>query len=524
MPIDRFLLSGSEREPRADARVTGTPNPAETIEVSLLLRRGAAPDLAAAHDEPITREEFAIRYAASSDDIERIEAFAQQFELTIVGVDLPRRTITLAGTIASLNEAFGTTLKLYDCEQGRYRGRSGPLYLPADLKDVVVGVFGLDNRPQAQVRCRRHRRIVGRAAAGDTSFTPPQIAKLYQFPTSLTGKGQTVAIIELGGGYKTADLRTYFGGLGLATPSVTAISVDGATNAPAGDPNSADGEVLLDIEVVGAIAPGVKIAVYFAPNTDRGFLDAITTAVHDTVRKPAIVSISWGGPESSWTKQALTAFDQAFQDAAMVGVTVCCASGDSGSSDGVADGLAHVDFPASSPHALACGGTRVAVSNGSLTGEVVWNDGASGGATGGGVSEVFALPAYQQSAHVPVSVNASHFNGRGVPDIAGNADPATGYEVHVDGQDAVFGGTSAVAPLWSALVALINQSRGKPLGFLNATLYAVGAKGFRDTTSGNNGAYQARAGWDPCTGLGSANGEVLLTTLGTAPARSAGSS
>jgi kumamolisin len=114
MPIDRFLLSGSEREPRADARVTGTPNPAETIEVSLLLRRGAAPDLAAAHDEPITREEFAIRYAASSDDIERIEAFAQQFELTIVGVDLPRRTITLAGTIASLNEAFGTTLKLYD--------------------------------------------------------------------------------------------------------------------------------------------------------------------------------------------------------------------------------------------------------------------------------------------------------------------------------------------------------------------------------------------------------------------------
>jgi kumamolisin len=514
MPIDRFLLPGSEREPRVDARITGTPNPVDTIEVSVLLRRRAAPDLAAAHDEPITREEFAARYAASRDDVERVEAFAQQFDLTIVGVDLPRRTIAIAGTIASMNEAFGTTLKLYECEQGPYRGRSGPLYLPADLKDIVMGVFGLDNRPQAQVRCRRHRRIVGDAAAGDTSFTPPQIAKLYQFPASLTGMGQTVAIIELGGGYKTADLRTYFSGLGLRTPSVTAISVDGGRNAPAGDPNSADGEVLLDIEVVGAIAPSVKIAVYFAPNTDRGFLDAITTAVHDTVRKPAIVSISWGGPESSWTKQALTAFDQAFEDAATLGVTVCCASGDSGSSDGVADGLAHVDFPASSPHALACGGTRVAV----------WNGGANGGASGGGVSDMFALPAYQQSANVPVSVNPSRFKGRGVPDVAGDADPATGYEVHVDGQDVVFGGTSAVAPLWSALVALINQSRGKPLGFLNPTLYALGAKGFHDTTVGNNGAYQARAGWDPCTGLGSANGAVLLKTLGTAKARSASSS
>jgi kumamolisin len=515
MATERFLLAGSAREPRADARITGTANPADVIEVSVLVRRPAEPDVAAAHDEPITREEFALRYAASPDDVERIEAFAQQFELTVVGVDLPRRTITLAGTVASLNEAFGTTLKLYDSEAGRYRGRSGALYLPADLKDVVVGVFGLDDRPQAQVRCRRHRRIVDAAAAGDTSFTPPQIARLYQFPTALTGKGQTVAIIELGGGYKAADLRTYFAGLGLKTPSVTAVSVDGARNAPAGDPNSADGEVLLDIEVVGAIASGAKIAVYFAPNTDRGFLDAITTAVHDTVRRPAIVSISWGAAESSWTQQALTAFDQAFQDAAMVGVTVCCASGDNGSSDGVADGLAHVDFPASSPHALACGGTRVAASNGALTGEVVWNGGASGGATGGGVSDVFALPTYQQSANVPVSVNASHFKGRGVPDVAGDADPATGYQVRVDGQDAVFGGTSAVAPLWSALVALINQSRGTPLGFLNPTLYAVGAKGFRDTTSGNNGAYQARAGWDACTGLGSANGQALLQALGT---------
>jgi kumamolisin len=513
MTVERFLLPGSDRAPLPDALLAGSPNPGDAIEVSLLLRRQAELDLSR-HDEPIAREEFAARYGAAPDDVARVEGFAQEFDLTVVSVDLARRTVVLAGTVAEMNEAFGTSLRMYQCEYGAYRGRTGPLYLPMDLEKVVEGVFGLDNRPQAQVRCRRLRPVAGNAvAAKNTSFTPPQIAKLYQFPTAVTGAGQTVAIVELGGGYKAADLQTYFGRLGVKTPSVTAVSVDKAKNAPTGDPNSADGEVLLDIEVVGAIATGARIAVYFGPNTDQGFLDAITTAVHDTVRKPTIVSISWGGPESAWTKQALTAFDQAFQDAAALGVTVCCASGDSGSSDGVTDGHAHVDFPSSSPHVLACGGTRITSSTGTLA-EVVWNGGASGGATGGGVSETFALPSYQQSAKVPVSINASHFKGRGVPDVAGDADPASGYEVYVDGHDAVFGGTSAVAPLWSALVALINQGRGKPLGYVNPALYKVGAHGFRDITSGTNGGYKAGAGWDACTGLGSPNGQGLLSLLG----------
>ncbi len=516
MPTERFLLPGSERPSQIEARTAGTPSLDDTIHVSVILRRRTALNVNRQNQGAVvSREQFAARYGAVPDDIRRVEAFAQHYDLTVVSADPARRTIVLAGTIAAMNEAFGTTLRLYQCERGLYRGRSGPLYLPVDLKDIVVGVFGLDNRPQAHVRCRRHRRIVGAAAAADTSYTPPQIAALYQFPTAVTGAGQTVAIIELGGGYKTADLQTYFAALGVKTPAVTAVSVDGAKNLPAGDPNSADGEVLLDIEVTGAIASGARIAVYFAPNTDQGFLDAITTAVHDTVRRPAIVSISWGGPESSWSPQALSAYDQAFQDAAALGVTVCCASGDSGSSDGVGDGLAHVDFPAASPHVLACGGTRIETSSRSLTGEVVWNGGAAGGATGGGISEVFALPSYQTSAKVPVSVNSSHHKGRGVPDVAGNADPATGYQVRVDGHDVVFGGTSAVAPLWAALVALINENRAKPLGYLNPLLYDAGAKGCRDITSGTNGAYQAGPGWDTCTGLGSPNGKALLTLLGT---------
>jgi len=272
---------------------------------------------------------------------------------------------------------------------------------------------------------------------------------------------------------------------------------------------------MLDIEVVGAIANGARIVVYFAPNTDQGFLDAITTAVHDTVRRPSVVSISWGAPESAWTTQALTSYNQAFEDAAALGVTICCASGDNGSSDGVTDGRQHVDFPSSSPYVLACGGTHIASAGTSLSSEVVWNGGASAGATGGGVSEFFPLPAYQQSSKVPVSVNPGNFKGRGVPDVAGDADPSSGYQIRVDGRDAVFGGTSAVAPLWAALIALVNQRRGRPLGYLHPLLYPVAARGCRDITTGNNGAFTARTGWDACTGLGSPNGTALATLLGS---------
>jgi len=287
---------------------------------------------------------------------------------------------------------------------------------------------------------------------------------------------------------------------------VSAVGVNGGENHPVGNPNSADGEVMLDIEVVGAIAPGAEIVVYFAPNTTSGFLNAITTAVHDTTHNPSVVSISWGQAEDRWTRQARRAFNRAFREAGVLGVTVCAASGDDGSRDGVQDGR---------PHVLACGGTRLESSGPSITSEVVWQE-PTGGATGGGVSEVFALPAYQQGAQVPASVNPGHHAGRGVPDVAGDADPVTGYKVRVDGQNGVFGGTSAVAPLYAALVALINEKRGRPAGFLNPVLYqpSVASTGFRDITDGNNGAYRAQPGWDACTGLGSPNGDQLLTALG----------
>ena len=308
---------------------------------------------------------------------------------------------------------------------------------------------------------------------------------------------------------------------GCPTPTVEAVSVLNGQNQP-GNPNGPDGEVMLDIEVLGAVAPGTTIAVYFAPNTDQGFIDAVTTAIHDATRQPSVVSISWGSAESMWAPAAMQQMEQAFQAAAAMGVTVTVAAGDNGSSDGISDGLAHVDFPASAPHALACGGTRLELNNGQISSETVWNDSPGSDAGGGGISGVFPVPDYQQNANIPPSVNPTHDVGRGVPDVCGDADPDTGYSVRVDGQSITVGGTSAVAPLWAGLIALLNQSLGQSVGFLQPFLYSpAGIAALHDITSGNNGAYSAQTGWDACTGLGSPDGAEILTGLQQAAPASA---
>ena len=407
-----------------------------------------------------------------------------------------------------MQKAFGVTLQTQTSAAGTFRVREGAIYLPEELAGHVVAVLGLDNRPQA----RAHFRIA-KPSAVNVSYTPVQVGALYGFPAGATASGQTIGLIELGGGYREADVTAYFQSLGLAAPAITAVSVDGGKNTP-GTANGADGEVMLDIEVSASIATGAKVAVYFSPNTDQGFIDAVTTAVHDTTNKPSVISISWGGPESSWTTQAWTALNAACQAAAAVGVTITVACGDDGSTDGVTGTANHVDFPASSPYVLACGGTTLEGSGTTITSEVVWNELASGeGATGGGVSTLFALPTWQQNSKVPAPTTAG--GGRGVPDVAGDADPSTGYEVRVDGETAVIGGTSAVAPLWAGLIALANQKNGVAAGFVNPALYAAGAKSaFRDITQGNNGAFSAGPGWDACSGQGSAVGSAIIALLG----------
>ncbi|MGA9480341.1 MAG: S53 family peptidase, partial [Candidatus Acidiferrales bacterium] len=429
----------------------------------------------------------------------------------------------LSGTVDAFSRAFGVELNRYQNAGGTCRMRTGTIQIPANLDGIIEGVFGLDNRPQAKAhfRIRKNNPNAVRAQAAASSFTALQVAQAYNFPANADGTGQTIGIVELGGGYRATDLATYFKNLGMTAPKVTAVGVDGGTNSPTGSASGPDGEVELDIEVAGAVAPGAQIAMYFAPNTDQGFLDALTTAVHDTTLKPSVVSISWGGPESSWTQQALNAFSSACEDASTIGVTVLAASGDDGSSDGTTSGMPAVDFPASSPFVLGCGGTRLAISGGSISSEQAWNELSAGeGATGGGVSEVFALPAFQQSANVPKAPNG--FVGRGVPDVAGDADPESGYNVLVDGDQTVIGGTSAVAPLWAGLLARINQSLGTSVGYLNPTLYGASVEStLHDITTGNNGSYSAGPGWDPCTGLGTPNGAALLAALAAPSAKSA---
>jgi kumamolisin len=518
-----IVLPGSARAALPGARALAPADSDERLEVSVLVRRRAAGALRsrasafATGDRTatcMTREEFARAHGADPADCAAIRAFAAAHGLSVAQEHAARRTVILSGTVAQFSTAFAVQLHRMEHAGGTYRGRTGDIHVPAELAGVIEAVLGLDNRPQAKT----HFRVrppggaqIRHAAAAAVSYAPTQLADAYEFPTG-GGAGQCVAIIELGGGFRPADLDTYFKGLNVGSPTVVAVSVDHANNAATGDANGPDGEVMLDIEVVGAIAPQATIAVYFAPNTDAGFLDAITSAIHDTTHKPSVLSISWGGPESSWTTQAMTAMDEAFQAAATLGITVCVASGDNGSSDGVSSGE-HVDFPASSSFALACGGTSLRAQGGAIQSEAVWNDGASGGASGGGISTFFKLPAWQQglSAHKTQGAGAA-LTMRGVPDVAGDADPQTGYNVRVDGTDTVIGGTSAVAPLWAGLIARINGITGKQAGFINTLLYQNPAA-LRDVSAGDNGDFAAAPGWDACTGLGSPDGRAVAKLL-----------
>ncbi|MGV7218292.1 S53 family peptidase [Bradyrhizobium sp. UFLA05-112] len=541
--MKRVVLANSARKLPKGAKLIGAADPKQEIEISVRLRAKRSDDetvMALGAQLPrerqyFSRAQFAEQMGADPADVSKIDNFAHHHDLNVKSVHLASRTVKLTGTVKALSAAFGVKLNKVKHEGATYRMRKGSVQIPAELEGIVIGVHGLDNRPVARPHFR-HKRI-GRAAiahaAQSRSFSVEQIAQLYNFPDGETGAGQCIAIIELndidqkgkptGAGYKTSDLKTFFKKAGIPMPQIAPASVDGGANKPGH--SDADGEVVLDIEVAGAIAPGAKIVVYFAPNTTNGFIDAVKAAVHDSARKPSVISISWGGPEDPEnSQQFLDGLNEAIRDAAAMGVTVCVASGDNGSADMGSDwdGKPHADFPASSPFALACGGTNLKAPNGQIQ-EVVWNGGPQDGAGGGGVSVVFAQPKYQANAHVPKS--PARHSGRGVPDVAGDADPATGYQIFLNGAGATIGGTSAVAPLMAGLIARINEATtrkfGKTVGFINPLIYAAGAQGaFRDITSGNNditgqlrGMYKAGPGWDACSGLGVPNGTALQDLL-----------
>ena len=555
MPSDLKPVAGSQRTPLRSARAVGKVNLKQRIEVSVRVRSRSADaewdarimEMNSKHPSErtyLSREELAAHRGADPEDLAKIDAFAHAHHLTVIETSIPTRMVRLAGTAGDLSQAFGVQLRMYKSKEIIYRGRTGPVYLPSKLAKVVEGVFGLDNRqfarphyrhPFLTARSKREKagaqgRHLGIRKAG-TIFSVPEVAKHYNFPSGVDGTGQCIAIIEMNGidpsgnitgtGYTVADLAAFFKKLGRPMPDVSAIGVDGGANTPGRDPTG-DSEVTVDIEVMGAIAPRAKIAVYFAPDTDAGFIDAVNTALHDTVRRPSVISISWGSPEDGATPQFLKGLNGVLQDATAMGVTVCCETGDYGSSDEPAqsrDGKPHVEFPASSPFVLACGGSKLSRSGTAISQEVVWNDGDSGGAGGGGVSNQFPRPKYQAAIKIPRAPQGNR--GRGLPDVAANA---AGYRLIVGGKEIPVSGTSAVTPLCAGLIALMNQSLaekgGNSVGFLNPLIYGpVGSGAFKEIVEGNNDIdgtlkkYSARAGWDACTGLGSPDGMKLLQAL-----------
>ena len=447
----------------------------------------AAHPLATIEHAPVDPEEHATVtiVPANPAAIPAIIAFATENHLT---TSIEHEFVKATGRLEDLQAAFDTQLSSSVTDTGRtFRHRVGPVRIPAHLLNVITAVLGLDNREQAQPRLRH---VIAAAAP---AFTPTQVASLYHFPAG-DGAGRTIDIIELGGGFSNIDLQR----AGLDPSLVTAVSVDGGSNSYTGNPNSADGEVALDIQVIGGVAPKARQRVYFAPNTDAGFIDAVAASLHATP-PPDSVSISWGAPESNWTQQARNAMDAVFAQLVAKGIPVFAASGDGGSADGTGSDV--TDFPASAPHATGCGGTVLAGSGTTITSEVAWPG------SGGGVSKVFPAPAYQSGLGL---------SGRGVPDISGDAAPQSGYTVFVGSTSPLtFGGTSAVAPLWAGLTALLVGALGHAVGDLNTKLYPlVGTTALRDITSGTNGGFSAKAGWDAVTGCGTPVGQELLAKLG----------
>jgi kumamolisin len=538
-------LEGSERRPSPGARFLGPADLKERFSVTLVLRRRpggeTVPDFDHFLKTPpsgrrrLSEGEFAEKYGASKKDLKKVTDFAIKHGLKIEESNVARRSVAVSGSAKQMSDAFAVKLGRYEHEVVRrrgdkpvtetYRGRDGFIHVPKDLAPILVGVFGLDNR-----------RITKRNSADPSNtntLSIETVTHLYNFPAN-SASGQTIAIFSEAG-YLSSDINTNFGG---TPPTLTDVTVDASNN---GTP---DGETTQDIVIAGKAAPGAAIAIYFTSYSQQGWVDLIGRVAHPNAGDPicSVLSSSFyvsngddsgtlanEGISSGW----LTAATMAFQDAGIQGVTVCIATGDTGTDSKVGDGKAHVQYPASDPWVLAAGGTTVGNVSGSSFDEYVWNDtffGGQAGATGGGISDFFTSTsiyanefAYQAGAGVPTSLNDGHV-GRGIPDVAANSSPNSGYPITVGGSPAVANGTSAAAPLWAGLIAVLNAAYGDNLGFVNPALYAIGEAGFRDIVGlpgpANNAlngvpGYPAGPGWDACTGWGSPNGIALLNSLKT---------
>ena len=532
-------IGDSQRLPLPDAEATSAANPHQIIDVMIKIRRKKElPDLTGRPATTMTRDELAATYGATQEDAQKVIAALKPFGLQPTGTDLATRTVTFTGTVAEMENAFLVKLFNYSHPDGNYRGRTGYLHIPKELDGIITGVFGLDNRRVARRKKHVTTHLANQAATTSIPaswYTSAELGTHYSFPPG-DGSDQAVGLLEFGGGYFPDDLEHFCQLANISEPTIVPISVDG-TSTSAKD--GAEGEVMMDIEVIAGVCPKSTIVVYFAAFTEKGWIAAIDKATQDRQNNPGVISASWGNPESVyvWSASAMNAINETLKEAALLGVTVCIAAGDDGSSDAdTKDGLAHVDFPSSSPYALAVGGTTIP-KKGVQQPDIVWFEGSGmrnqkdpSGSTGGGVSAVFPRPSWQSAINIP-SVNPGAITGRVIPDIAANADwVASPYLLVVDGGAQGNGGTSAATPLVGALITLINATLKAPnrTGYLAPLLYGaapggaagstVGSTCCTDVTSGDNktataGGYSAGPGYDAASGWGTPIGTALAAAI-----------
>lgn len=531
-------LAGSYHRLPSGSKVLRATNPNRWLKLTVAVRtKQPLPSLAKLDPQKpkdrvyLTRPQLVEQYGSHPDAVARIEAFARQHNLVVTRDERASGRLGLGGTVADLSAAFGVSLFDYaNDELGNFHARTGPIQVPPELADDVVGVFGFNNHRILRRKFRRAPHAPDVANTKRPWFVPNELAPIYGFPEA-DASSQCIGLLEFGGGVATADVAAYFNKIGLPAPSVTVVPVDGVSTDPAADPDST-GEVMLDIDVAGALGAGAKLAVYFSTFDEKGLVDCLSAVVSDQQNNPTVVSISWGWAENeafnnsgvTWSDAAIDACNQSFLAAAHLGITVCVSTGDDGAEAQIQDGLAHVNFPASSPYVLAVGGTTLHVAKNAAgkvqKTEIAWNDGPDSG-SGGGVSSATPTPAWQAGI-VPRSINPGHFAGRAIPDVAANADPNTGYYMLSGGQFGIVGGTSASSPLWASLIARINALNGARTGNFNALLYTKfgPANTLTDITVGNNdtdgllgGNYPAGPGWDACTGWGTPGGTALQLAL-----------
>jgi len=518
----RVPLKGSDRAAPEGATLVGDVEPDERITVTVLVKRrtadkfepGSAGDLARLR-KPVTRQALAAqRHRTHARAAARIHKLAASYGLHVSRIDLVQRTVEIEGTVRQMAEIFGATLRIYDDGRRRFRARVGQLVIPAEIAPWTRAVLGFDERPMPAYR------LQAQAGAGAGSgLWPTEMAALYGIPLDRDVSSASVGIVALGGGYLAADLKAALAAMKREAPVVVDVPVAGNGNTFDDGTTAAEQEIALDLQVMAALLPKAKITVYFAGNSRDSLVAAIRQAVLDDVNRPQVISVSWGSAEKFWNETGYEAMQAALADAIRLRVSMVFASGDELATGGLTDGKVHVWFPASSPYVLGCGGTSpiLGAGNTSIASEAVWNEGFSG--TGGGISDVFPVPAYQEKLALPKSLNDGNVR-RGVPDVAGAAASTPGYRIVVNGTEVIMDGTSAATPLWAALIAMVNAARGEPVGFLNSALYS-NPDAFRLIDRGNNRiggkGYDAGPGWNACTGLGVPKGEDIIAALTTTP-------